>query len=608
MTTAGVSGRRQARTRWQRRYELPDWDSLTWPAAHPDRLVFLSCRDGVRHLRQIDLASATERSFAACWPQAWMGRVSTSGEYVLRFRPLGAPNEYGHWSRQRIGSLEPAVDLAPDLGPTHALGLPLVPAHDDWVLITHVRRGRYAIVRAAPGRPTAILDAGPHLRQLAALSADGRLVAVTSYDGDGCARRNRILDTSTGADAASRPLLEFGGRIVNFAPAAGDVRVACEDVVGGFTTPVVWDPVGGEITPLAPPTPGDSAVCDWWPDGDALLVRQCRNGVDLLYRVELRAGTIGLYRLLAVPPGTIAGARVRADGAVWAVWSDGLAPVSVLIVGERSADEHPRLAPQRILRGYESRRVVAESRGVEVDAFVTVPRRRRDRRMLVWLHGGPHMSDGPALSPLTAAFVDHGATLVRINYRGSTGRGVKFAAELAGAVGDVDVADCLAILDRISEWEFYPGSRQVAVGGVSYGATLALLLASCAPERFDAAIAVTPICDWSATYATASPPYDYLPLALMGGTPTSSRRAYERASPRTHLEQLLCPVLIRAGRHDPRAPLGQVEDYVNEARRQGKRVVLDAFDDGHGPSSSAELWRTVTSACAFIGLATKVGR
>lgn len=53
-------------------------------------------------------------------------------------------------------------------------------------------------------------------------------------------------------------------------------------------------------------------------------------------------------------------------------------------------------------------------------------------------------------------------------------------------------------------------------------------------------------------------------------------------SPKTHLHQMTCPMLVIQGRNDPRVVAKESEDLATELRKKGKKIELLVFEDeGH---------------------------
>jgi dipeptidyl aminopeptidase/acylaminoacyl peptidase len=72
----------------------------------------------------------------------------------------------------------------------------------------------------------------------------------------------------------------------------------------------------------------------------------------------------------------------------------------------------------------------------------------------------------------------------------------------------------------------------------------------------------------------------YFALAL--GDPERDRGFLVERSPRTHVEQIACPLLVIQGQNDPRVVEGESRDLVEHLRGKGKTVDYLVFEDeGH---------------------------
>ncbi len=69
--------------------------------------------------------------------------------------------------------------------------------------------------------------------------------------------------------------------------------------------------------------------------------------------------------------------------------------------------------------------------------------------------------------------------------------------------------------------------------------------------------------------------------ALFGGTPADRPDFYRERSPITYLERVRAPVMIMAGRQDPRCPFRQIERYLARLDQVGLPHELYVFDAGH---------------------------
>jgi len=112
---------------------------------------------------------------------------------------------------------------------------------------------------------------------------------------------------------------------------------------------------------------------------------------------------------------------------------------------------------------------------------------------LLWIHGGPNGQDAHGLDFSTYAlglerqwFAAHGYVVLAINYRGSSGRGARFASAIVDDWGVKEVADLLAGVDYAVHAGIADPDR-LGIGGWSYGGILTDYTIASDP-RFKAAI------------------------------------------------------------------------------------------------------------------------
>ena len=109
-------------------------------------------------------------------------------------------------------------------------------------------------------------------------------------------------------------------------------------------------------------------------------------------------------------------------------------------------------------------------------------------------HGGPHAAHADAWAAPLAFLVGLGYACVLVNFRGSTGYGEAGVQSLPGAIGEADVADCMALLQAACAGGWVDASRVAVVGG-SHGGFLAACLAGAHPAAFRAAVLRNPVTD-----------------------------------------------------------------------------------------------------------------
>jgi dipeptidyl aminopeptidase/acylaminoacyl peptidase len=90
---------------------------------------------------------------------------------------------------------------------------------------------------------------------------------------------------------------------------------------------------------------------------------------------------------------------------------------------------------------------------------------------LLRIHGGPKGQDGHSLSQEAQWFAANGYAVLRVNYRGSDGRGSKFQKAIAADWGHYEVEDLEAGVNHVIQMGVADPDR-MGVGGWSYGGIL----------------------------------------------------------------------------------------------------------------------------------------
>jgi dipeptidyl aminopeptidase/acylaminoacyl peptidase len=189
--------------------------------------------------------------------------------------------------------------------------------------------------------------------------------------------------------------------------------------------------------------------------------------------------------------------------------------------------------------------------------------------LVVEIHGGPTTATyyklqywiyGRTLLPA------RGYAVLCPNYRGSTGYGDKFTADLIGRENDLDVEDILRGVDALIERGIADPDK-LAVTGWSNGGYLTNCIITKTP-RFKAAISgagiVDAILEWG---SNDEPAYA---IVFKQGFPWSNPEKYHKASSTYHLDKIRTPTLIHVGGNDDRCPPGNsrmlyraLKEYVN---------------------------------------------
>jgi dipeptidyl aminopeptidase/acylaminoacyl peptidase len=191
---------------------------------------------------------------------------------------------------------------------------------------------------------------------------------------------------------------------------------------------------------------------------------------------------------------------------------------------------------------------------------------------ILWIHGGPNGQDdhsltlegyGPQLE--RQLFATHGYVVLAINYRGSSGRGARFARSILADWGDKEVQDLEAGVDYAIA-RGWADPRRLGVGGWSYGGILTdYLIAS--TTRFKAAISGAGSGNQTAMYGVDEYVYQY--NTEMGPPWKTTSRWLRVSYPFFHADRIHTPTLFLGGDKDFNVPLAGGEQMYEALRTLG---------------------------------------
>jgi dipeptidyl aminopeptidase/acylaminoacyl peptidase len=208
---------------------------------------------------------------------------------------------------------------------------------------------------------------------------------------------------------------------------------------------------------------------------------------------------------------------------------------------------------------------------------------------VVEVHGGPWAQVNDSWMPTSFVHFlsQNGISWFGPNFRGSTGYGIEFQSLINGHIGEGDLEDVIhgAKLLR-SQTEIDP--NRIGIMGGSYGGFMTLLALTKMPNVFSTGVARVPITDWKALYEQADPAMRNICISMFGGTPSEKamyRRKYRKSSPITYISQIKAPVMIMAGKNDPRCPWEPVETFVNKLKEMNHPHEFEIHENaGHNSS------------------------
>ncbi|KAK4489302.1 hypothetical protein RD792_005106 [Penstemon davidsonii] len=210
--------------------------------------------------------------------------------------------------------------------------------------------------------------------------------------------------------------------------------------------------------------------------------------------------------------------------------------------------------------------------------------------LITILHGGPHDVASSSFSKTSAFLCVLGFSLLIVNYRGSRGFGEEALQSLPGKVGSQDVDDVLTAIDLVIDKGLAHPSK-IAVVGLSHGGFLATHLIGQAPDKFSAAAARNPVCNFALMVGTSDIP-DWCFFLAYGneGNPrfTESPSAEHLAlfyskSPISHVSKVKTPTLFLLGARDVRVPMSDGLQYARALREKGVETKVIVFPNDIHP-------------------------
>lgn len=223
--------------------------------------------------------------------------------------------------------------------------------------------------------------------------------------------------------------------------------------------------------------------------------------------------------------------------------------------------------------------------GLKIRGYLTTPKGAQQKQlpMIVVVHGGPHgVYDTYDFDWEAQLFASRGYAVLQVNYRGSGGRGRKFAGAGFGRWGremQDDITDGVkwAIGDGVAD------PQRICIYGASYGAYAALTGAFREPDMFRCAVGFAGIYDLPLMFEkgdiqTVDRGVNYLKAAV-GTDPEELKRR----SPVYNADKIHAAVMLLHGKVDARAPYEHAVRMRDALTKAGNPPEwFTEWGEGHG--------------------------
>jgi dipeptidyl aminopeptidase/acylaminoacyl peptidase len=241
------------------------------------------------------------------------------------------------------------------------------------------------------------------------------------------------------------------------------------------------------------------------------------------------------------------------------------------------------------------------SGGLRIHAwYLPTGRRKIPQPAVVWPHGGPTFQTYDVWSAYIQSISQSGFAVLAPNIRGSTGYGAEFRNMNLSDLGGGDLEDTVAGAKWLAKRHEIDKSK-IAIFGGSYGGYMALMALTKRPEVFAAGVALVPVTDWLESYELDDATFRKIDEELFGGPPEKKRKLYHDRSPINFVSNIRAPVLITAGRNDPRCPIQPIEKFVKklEKMKHPHEFVVEE-KEGHIVGRVGPLKREVTTGIKYL--------
>ena len=225
--------------------------------------------------------------------------------------------------------------------------------------------------------------------------------------------------------------------------------------------------------------------------------------------------------------------------------------------------------------------------GRAISGYLYMPPRNKfsgPRPVIVSIHGGPSGQSQAGFLGRTNYYLNElGVAMIYPNVRGSTGYGKTFEDLDNGSKREDSVKDIGALLDWIGARGDLDAGRVMVMGG-SYGGYMTLASMVHYGDRLRCASDTVGISNW-VTFLEHTESYrrDSRRREYGDERKPEMRELLLKISPANHADRIRKPLMIVAGKNDPRVPASEGEQMAAAIRRNGGTVWrLEAADEGHG--------------------------
>jgi dipeptidyl aminopeptidase/acylaminoacyl peptidase len=247
-------------------------------------------------------------------------------------------------------------------------------------------------------------------------------------------------------------------------------------------------------------------------------------------------------------------------------------------------DENPAL--QRSPLASKKPEIIKARDGLDLVSYLTTPPgvEAKNLPLVLLIHGGPWDRDHDNYDPEVQFLTNRGYAVLQVNYRGSTGFGLKFFNAGNNEYGrgmQQDLYDAVqwAIDQKIVD------PKRIAAMGWSGGGFATLCALEMRPDLFACGVDVVGPSDQTANFRSF-PSYWSIVMPRWrrrGGDFDHDEELNRKVSPLYHVDKICAPLLIGQGKNDPRVAIATSDAMVAALRKAKRQVTYVVYsDEGHG--------------------------
>ncbi len=227
--------------------------------------------------------------------------------------------------------------------------------------------------------------------------------------------------------------------------------------------------------------------------------------------------------------------------------------------------------------------------GLPLQGYLTLPTdgEKKNLPLVMLVHGGPWVRDVWGFDPLVQFLANRGYAVLQVNYRGSIGYGVEFAAKGKEQIGGAIQSD----IDDAVQWAVDGGiadPKRIAIMGASYGGYSVLFGLAKSPALYRCGIDIAGVTDWPELLDMRKNDADfqianaYWEKRIGKIKDEKVRRWLTEVSPVSFAGQIKAPLLIVHGKEDQVVPLSQTKQLLALMKQAGRTPETLFFSElGH---------------------------